>query len=151
MKTQSINERVAALPFFKGMSKQHLDFISGCASHVHFKEGAFLLLEGKEAEQFFAIWEGRVCLEIEAANKTFIFQTIGEGDVVGWSWLTAPYRWAYDARAVTSVSAIGFDAPCVRRKCEEDPVFGYEMLKRFSQLIIKRLMATRMLLTDMYQ
>jgi len=150
MKIHNITQSLSALPFFEEMPEDHLDFISGCAKHVRFNEGEFITLQGKDANQFFAIREGLVALEIEAANKTFTIQTVQEGNLLGWSWLIPPYRWHFDSRAITPVSAICFDAVCVREKCEKEREFGYEVLKRFSRLIIQRLMVTRMLLADMY-
>lgn len=150
MKVHTVTESLASLPFFEGMPQQFLDFMSGCAAHQHFKEGEFLVHEGQDARYFYAVREGLVALEMEAANKTFTLQTVQEGNVLGWSWLIPPYTWHYDARAITPVSAIRFDARCVRDKCDADPVFGYEVLKRFTRLIIQRLMVVRMLLVDMY-
>jgi hypothetical protein len=128
MKTRTLPELLGALPFFEGMRPEHLDFISGCAHNVRFPEGAFLLLEGKDADN-----------------------TLEPGEVVGWSWLVAPYTWHYDARAVAPVSAVAFNAVCVREKCERDPAFGFEMFKRIAQLMTRRLMATRYQLLDVYR
>jgi CRP-like cAMP-binding protein len=150
MKIHDMTKSLAALPFFKEMPADYLEFISGCATHVRFNEGEFVTLQGRDADHFFAIRDGLVALEIEAANKTFTVQTVQDGGLVGWSWLIPPYRWHFDARAITPVSAVRFDAVCVREKCENDREFGYEVLKRFSRLIIQRLMVTRMLLVDMY-
>ena len=150
MKVHSITERLAQLPFFAGMPEDHLDFISACAQNFHFRQGEFLMLAGKPTKGFFVIREGSVVLELESANRIFTIQTVGESELVGWSWLVPPYKGHYDARAVTPVSAIGFGADCVRRKCETDPVFGYQMFKRFSRLIVERLLATRMQLADLY-
>jgi CRP/FNR family transcriptional regulator, cyclic AMP receptor protein len=77
-------------------------------------------------------------------------QTVDEGDVVGWSWLFPPYRWHFDARALDSVRAVAFDGACLRRKCDEDNSLGYELLGRFSPVMLERLQATRMQLLDVY-
>ena len=150
MKIHNMTESLAALPFFEEMPPDYLAFLSGCATHVRFNEGDFITLQGRDADHFFAVRDGLVALEIEASNKTFTLQTVQEGSLVGWSWLIPPFKWHFDARATTPVSAIRFDAVCVREKCEKDREFGYEVLKRFSTLIIQRLMVTRMLLVDMY-
>ena len=150
MKQRTITELLAELSFFEDMPRKHLEFISGCAANAHVKEGDFIFLIGKPADHFYVIREGLVALEMEAANKIVTIQTVGSGTIVGWSWLVPPHTWHYDARAVTPVSAIRFDAACVRDKCERDPAFGYEVFKRFSRLIVERLLATRMQLTDMY-
>jgi CRP-like cAMP-binding protein len=150
MKTQSISALLAREEFFRDMTEDQLDFIAGCASNVHFKEGKFIGFRGKLTTHFFLVRRGRASLEVDAANRTVIVQTISEGHVVGWSWLEPPYTWRYDVRALDDVSAIAFDAACVREKCEGDRVFGYEMYKRFIRLVIERLEATREQLTDMY-
>jgi len=151
MKIHTIPGILGEVPFFKDLKPEYREFLAGCARNVHFKPGEFLLLAGKDTTHFYLIREGHVALEMEAGNKVFSIQTIGEGQILGWSWLVPPYTWHYDARAVEPVSAISFDAKCVREKCEKDPVFGYELLKRFSRLIAERLMATRIQMADLYQ
>jgi CRP/FNR family cyclic AMP-dependent transcriptional regulator len=70
--------------------------------------------------------------------------------VLGWSWLFEPYRWHFDALAQTDVTAVAFDALCLRGKCDSNHDLGYEMVKRFSQVIMDRLQATRLALLDLY-
>ena len=52
---------------------------------------------------------------------TLVIETLDEGDVVGWSWLVPPYRWAFDARALDLTRAVAFDGACLRGKCDDDP------------------------------
>lgn len=77
-----------------------------------------------------------------------VVDTVEEGDVVGWSWLVPPYRWHFDGRALEVVRAIVMDGACLRRKCEQNPDLGYEMMKRCTYLIVQRLQATRRHLVD---
>ncbi len=42
------------------------------------------------------------------------------------------------------------DGACLRGKCEEDPVLGYEFFKRFAGLFRDRLQAARLQLLDLY-
>ena len=150
MKTRSISQLLSEEEFFKGLNEQQLDFIAGCAKNVHFSEGQFMVLRGKPTTHFYLIRNGRAALEVDAANKTLVIQTVSQGHVIGWSWVEPPYKWRYDVRVLEDVSAVAFDAECVREKCDADPVFGYEMYKRFIRIVINRLMATRVQLTDMY-
>ena len=76
--------------------------------------------------------------------------TVGEGDVLGWSWLIPPYHWHFDARAVEPTRAIALDGRCLRGKCDADHELGYELMKRFAQVIEQRLEATRWQLLDVY-
>ena len=79
-----------------------------------------------------------------------MIQTIDEGDVLGWSWLFPPYVWHFDVKAVELTRAIAMDGECLRNKCEEDHELGYEIMKRFSHVMVNRLSATRLQLLDIY-
>jgi CRP-like cAMP-binding protein len=138
-------------PFLKGLEPRYLKLIVGCASNVRFKADQFLFHEGEEANQFYMIRQGKVAVEIHAAKRaSIIIQTVGEGEVLGWSWLIPPYRWRFAARAVELTRAIALDGKCLRAKSEEDHNLGYELLKRFCDIIVERLHATRLQLLDVY-
>ena len=92
-----------------------------------------------------------MALELVAPGREpTVFATLGEGEIVGASWLIPPYRWSFDARAVTLTRAIGIDAACLRGKCDADPRLGYEMMKRFLPVFVKRLHETRLQVLDVY-
>ena len=138
-------------PFFKGLETQYLQLIIGCASNVRFNAGQFIFREGEEANQFYLIRYGKVALEIFSPNRGPItIQTLREGEVLGWSWLFPPYQWHFDARALELTRAIALDGECLRKKCEEDHNLGYELMKRFAQIIEQRLEFTRLQLLDVY-
>ncbi len=65
-----------------------------------------------------------------------VIETLEAGEVVGWSWLFAPYRWHFDARALSLVRATSFDGACLRGKAESDPKLGYALMSRFAQVMI---------------
>jgi len=152
MTIQTLEPILAEHPFLKGLESQYIKLLVGCASNVRFNAGQYVFREGEEANQFYMIRQGKVALEIHAAERGPItVQTIGEGDVLGWSWLIPPYRWRFDARAMELTRAIALDGKCLRDKSEEDHSLGYELLKRFSNIIVERLEATRLQLLDVYR
>ena len=79
-----------------------------------------------------------------------VLDTARDGDVVGWSWLVAPYRWTFDALATEETSVIAFDGACLRGKCEADHELGYVLMQRFAQIILDRLQSARLQLLDVY-
>jgi len=147
---ETLEPIIAQHPFLQGLEPQYLGLMVGCASNVRFKSGQFLFREGEEANQFYMVREGKVALQIPTARQPIIIQTVDKGDVLGWSWLVPPYRWRFDARALELTRAIALDGRCLRRKSEEDHNFGYELLRRFSTIIVERLEATRLQLLDVY-
>jgi CRP/FNR family cyclic AMP-dependent transcriptional regulator len=68
--------------------------------------------------------------------------------VLGWSWLFPPYCWQFDARTLEPTEAIFFYGTPLREQCEQDHNFGFEMMKRMTQVIIQRLQGARRLLLE---
>ena len=148
---QTLEAVLAEHAFFRDLPQDDLQLIAGCGSNVRFPGGARLFHEGDPADRFFLIRHGKVALEIGSPERgRVVIQTLGAGDLLGWSWLVPPYRMSCDARAVELTRATAFDGACIRRKCEADPRLGYELLKRFAQVIGQRLRATRLQLLDVY-
>jgi CRP-like cAMP-binding protein len=137
--------------FLKGIDPAHLQVIAECATQVRFEKGQFLFREGEFARCFYIISKGKVALEVLAPGRgPIIVETLDDGDVLGWSWLFEPYRWHFDALAQTDITAVAFNALCLRGKCDTNHDLGYELVKRFSQVIMERLQATRLALMDVY-
>jgi CRP/FNR family cyclic AMP-dependent transcriptional regulator len=148
---RTIDEVLAEQPTFEGLDPAYLEFIAGCGANRVFDAGAYLAHEGDPADTFFVIRHGRVALEIEAPAKgSLMIATLGEGAVVGWSWLFPPYRWSFDARALEVTRTVIFDGACLRGKCEQDKSLGYELMQRFAAIMLERLQATRLQLLDVY-
>ena len=142
IQTESLTTRVAFHPFPAGMNRTPLTLLTDCAVARHFNTGQTILLEGEFANGFYLIETGKVALESEAGFGESIFiQTIGAGDLLGWSWMFPPYVWQFTARAVEPTSALFFYAETLREYCEKHHSLGYELLKRISAVMVKRLQA----------
>ncbi len=138
-------------PFFKDLGASHLATLVGCASNVKFEAGEFIFRERQLAERFYVIRHGQVAVETFIPGRGPItIETIQADEVLGWSWLFAPFKWHFDARAVTLVRALALDGTCLRGKCEKDPAFGYEIMKRFAEVVVRRMEATQLQLLDLY-
>ncbi|HEY7033875.1 MAG TPA: cyclic nucleotide-binding domain-containing protein [Thermomicrobiales bacterium] len=136
-------------PFFADMPPDHLQAIAGCASGRSFAPDQFILREGEYAATFYLLRQGVVLLENHVPGRGPItVQTLTDGDVLGWSWLFPPYRWHFDARVIEAVTALEFNGACLRQQCDDDPVLGYDVMKRVAQTIIERLQATRLQFMD---
>jgi CRP-like cAMP-binding protein len=151
MTIRNLEPLLAEHPFLKGLAPEHLALLAGCASNVVFQPGEHLLHEGGEARNFFVLRHGRAQVETATPGRGPIpIQTLGPGDILGWSWLIPPHRNRFDARALELIRAIALDGECLRNKCEVDHDLGYALLKRFTQVMAERLEATRLQLMDLY-
>jgi CRP-like cAMP-binding protein len=151
MAMRRLDAILAEVPLLAGMRQQDFELLAGCASNVRFEAGEVLFREGDAADTFYVIRGGTVALETFAPGRGgMTIETIGAGEVVGWSWLFPPYRWQFDARALSQVRATALDGACLRGKCEDDPALGYDLMQRFAQVMIERLQWTRLRLLDVY-
>jgi len=137
-------ETLASHPFVHGMSHDQLGMLADAASDVTFPARHRLFEDGGYATRFWLIQSGHVSLDLHVPGEgPVVIETIGMGELLGWSWLFPPYKWAFGAVAVTSVEAFEFDAPAVREACVADPGLGHELNQRIAQVLAKRLQATR--------
>ena len=148
---ETLERIIAEHPFFTDLDSRFIELMVGCASNVRFKKGDYIFREGDPANTFYLIREGKVSVEISAPqHPPIIVATLEAGELLGWSWLLAPYQWKHQARATEDVRALALDGKCLRGKCEENHDLGYEILKRFARIIEQRLEATRLQLIDVY-
>ncbi|HEX7481126.1 MAG TPA: cyclic nucleotide-binding domain-containing protein [Polyangiales bacterium] len=147
----TLHAYLAQHPFFKGLSAEHLDLIAAHASVAHYGAQQRVFKQDTTADKFYLLREGRVDVEIPAiASDPLTIQTLGAGRVLGWSWLIPPYRWLFDARAMTPSTIIVVDGEKLRAQCEADPRLGYELMKRFAALMAERLNASRLAAIKQY-
>ena len=137
-------EALAGHPFLYGMSRNHLAVLAEAASDVTFPARHRLFEDGGSASRFWLVQSGHVDLDLHVPGqgRTKI-ETIGMGELLGWSWLFPPYKWAFGAAAASPVEAFEFDGRAVRARCASDPMLGYEVTRRLAHVVAKRLQATR--------
>ena len=91
-------------------------------------------------------------MEISVPNQGIVtIETVGAGELLGWSWIVLPYKCHFSARARETTAAIAMDAGCVREMCLNDHELGYQLYSCFIDLIVHRLQATRLQLMDVYR
>jgi CRP/FNR family transcriptional regulator, cyclic AMP receptor protein len=142
---------LAEHPFLAGMTREALTDLAPSAHRSVFRHGGPIFVEGGHADRFWLIREGRVRLHTHAPGRgDLTIETLGPGTVLGWSWLSPPYRWHFGATAMEPTLTVVFEADEVRRLCARDPVIGYELHRRFMAVVVDRLQNTRMRLLDLY-
>ncbi|GHH82853.1 hypothetical protein GCM10018793_43480 [Streptomyces sulfonofaciens] len=114
--------------------------------------GTRIFEEDGEAHRFWILRTGRVALDVHTPGRgTDVVETLGSGELLGWSWLFEPYRWHLGAQVLHATRAYEFDAHEVRAAIEEDPAFGLAVTRCVASVAIgRRLKASRMRLLDLY-
>lgn len=149
--TQDLADVLGRHPFFHDLPEGALARVAACAREDRFDAGAQLFHAGGDADGFFVIRQGTVRVENKRPGGAApaVLQTLHEGEILGWSWLTPPFRWAFDARAVGPTRVIALDGACLRAAFEDDPLLGYRLVTRFAGVMGERLRAAHMRMLEM--
>jgi CRP/FNR family transcriptional regulator, cyclic AMP receptor protein len=148
---EPLARQIAGHPFFNGMSAEYLEILADYAMPATFQKDELIFREGDPANRFYLILEGEVALESYVKDwGTTLVQTLSAGDVLGWSWLFPPFYWHFDARALRPTKAIFLYGTRLRERCEQDHDFGYDLMKRTTEVVIRRLQKTRQHLLAVY-
>jgi sulfhydrogenase subunit beta (sulfur reductase) len=148
---ETMRRMLAEHPMIREMGEQYIDLVTECSSIVRFNPGEFIVHTGEDADRFYLIRHGMVAIEVFTPERgTIIVQTIGEGEILGWSWFMPPYKWHFDAQAVELTRAIAVEARRIREACDRDVHLGYVVNRYLAQVMGQRMEATRMQLLDVY-
>ena len=144
-------ETIDAHPFFHGLEPGLITEVAAHALELSFSTDAIIAREGTPAKSFYLVIEGKVALEVVAADHPQLtVQTVGPGEVFGWSWLVPPHRWRFDVRALKASRVIALDGERLRHALGRRPEWGYEFLIRFLPVLAERLENTQIQLMDLH-
>ena len=132
---QTIDELIAAAPVFAGLEREQLELIAGCgAQRARSTRGDVPAARGRPRRPLLPDpRRARSRSRSHAPGRgALMIETLHAGDLVGWSWLFAPYRWQLDARALEPCALVAFDGACLRGKCDADHELGYQLDARFA-------------------
>ena len=139
-----VREMVKEHPFFAGFKPEHLHIVATGAREQLLNEGEVLFREGEPATHLYIVESGKLAVDAHYPAKGAVtVETIGPGEVLGWSWLFPPFVWHFRARALEPSRIIALDGAHMLAKAEIDRNFGYDLMKRVAQILIHRLQATR--------
>jgi CRP/FNR family cyclic AMP-dependent transcriptional regulator len=142
---------LGAQPFLRGLADGHLATLASLCRHVAVPARQRLFEAGAVADRFWLLDAGQVVIDTTVPGRgRLVIETIGRGDVTGVSWLLPPYQWRFGAMTVQPMQGFEFDARAVRAACDEQPALGYELSRRISGVLARRLQATHARLLDSY-
>jgi CRP/FNR family cyclic AMP-dependent transcriptional regulator len=140
-----------SLAFLAGATDDEVRQLLPAARVEEYPQDASLFQEGDVLGHVFIVTTGTVALEISGRDRRpRRLQTIGPGELLGWSPLLGPGSMTAAARALTAVRVVALDARAILDVCGQDPRFGYNFMRRTAATIAGRLSATRLQMLDVY-
>ena len=136
-------------PLVKELTPAQVETLSHLAEVVEFGPGEIIHREGDDCSHLFFVSRGHVAIELAGHNEVLRVETVTPGGEFGWTAMLMGAGRYFQARALDAVQALSFDADELRRMCDDDPSFGYALMRRLLAVAAGRLQSTRLQVVDM--
>jgi CRP/FNR family cyclic AMP-dependent transcriptional regulator len=137
--------------FLRGMPADQVALLAAAAAPISVPAGHRLFDAGAPAENCWLLTAGQVALDLPMPGRpNLIVETLGGGDVIGFSWLSPPHEWQFGAEVLEPTTAFELNGPAVQALCDDYPQLGYQLAMRMLAAAVRRLQATRIRLLDLY-
>ena len=145
-------DKLDKLNFCKGMSIDYQRRLFAAGEFKTYQPGERLFFEGQSSKNTYLLAEGEVVLETTIPGQDPIpLQTVGPGELLGWSPVLGLGVMSATARAVTPCHVLALNADRILSQADEDPKFVLEFMRRVAITLARRLNATRLQLLDAYK
>jgi CRP/FNR family cyclic AMP-dependent transcriptional regulator len=152
MTEPSLLETLRRSRFLEGVGPEELSQLATVARLADYRPGALIFREGEPLAHIFVVAEGSVSLEICLPGQGCKrIQTIGPGELLGWSPILDQTPMTATARALAPTRLIALNASQVLALCSHKPTFGFVLMRQTARALAARLNATRLQLLDVYR
>jgi len=150
MTASEAHKELTGQPFLEGLLESDIKKLEALAFEVRFLPEQIVFREGDPSSFFYLILQGHIALELQAPGRLFRIETVGEGETLGWSSFQESVNKQFQARCLEATHALAFDGPRLIALCEEDPAFGFRIMRKVVATVADRLRATRLQLLDVF-
>ena len=126
---------------FEALGEPQLNTLLLHASVQSFPEGKTIFNQGEKAVRLYVLVEGAVDLTIKTGEKIdFMTSKIEkEGAVFGMPSLIEPFQFNVTAICSKPSKVLVLDADHIKKRIEEDPKMGMEVMKKLASIYFNRL------------
>jgi CRP-like cAMP-binding protein len=126
---------------FEALEESQLNALLAHSSVELFSEGKTIFHQGDEAVRLYVLVEGAVDLSIKTGEKIDIMTSKieKEGAVFGMPSLIQPFRYNVTARCPKPAKVLIIEANHMKKRMEDDPKMGMEVMKKLASIYFNRL------------
>lgn len=126
---------------FEGLDETRLSILLSQSVVKSYPAGETIFLQGEEAASLYILLKGAVDLTVKTQEKTnFMTSRIEkEGAIFGTASLMEPFHYNVSAVCLKPSEVLVLDANLIRRKMEDDPKTGLEIMKKLASIYFNRL------------
>ncbi len=136
-------EKLERNELFELLSPKQMDHLSRSSGVMVCQEGERIYSEGLPASHLFVLVKGRVELTRPTPGGiNLLIDDLMAGSIFGVSSLTGTERYLLNADCSEDSEVLKVEAAVLRRMLDDDPVVGYAIQRRLSQIFFKRYVET---------
>jgi len=147
---------------FSAVQRDKLSAIAERCKLLEFKSNEVIFHQGDTARNLYGILDGEVELSLlfqdrvlkadvdyeesiqarfEVLEKPIVIETLGPGDVFGWSALVNPRQLTATAKCSKHTRVFSLPADELKAMNDQDPATGYVIIEKLAEVIAQRLQA----------
>lgn len=126
---------------FEGLDESQLNDLLAYSTVESFPEGRIVFHQEAEATHLYILIQGAVDLSVKAQEEIgFLTSQIQkEGAIFGIPSLIEPFRYNVTAKCILPSKVLSTESHYLRKKMEEDPKMGMQMMKNLTLIYYNRL------------
>jgi CRP-like cAMP-binding protein len=126
---------------FEGLDESQLNDLLAYSTVESFPEGRIVFHQEAEATHLYILIQGAVDLSVKAQGEIgFLTSQIQkEGAIFGIPSLIEPFRYNVTAKCILPSKVLSIGSHYLRKKMEEDPKMGMQMMKKLTLIYYNRL------------
>lgn len=137
-------ETLRFFPLFAGQNHYMLKEIAMLSREITIEEGEWLFRQDEPALWLYLVLEGGITLAlvIDHNGDGIHVEKLGlivRGEILGWSSLVSPFIYTVGAIAVKNSKLVQIKAGGLRELLEDNPQFGYYIMKNVAEVVGERL------------
>jgi CRP/FNR family transcriptional regulator, cyclic AMP receptor protein len=145
-------ETLKHIQFLQDFSDDYLQQLAEMAEIKEFPADGVVFREGQLSPSVYLVVQGNLALEFNVPSRGDMqFQTLGAGELLGWTAVLGPGPMTATARVQTPSTLLVLTAAQIQALCARDPSFGSAFMHHLARALAARLSATRLLLMDLYR
>lgn len=145
----TLEQAIRTHDFTAGLAEAHIVLLAGLAREVAFAEDELILVEGQRSAAFYLLTDGSVAVELRTPRFSVCVQSLGPGEVFGWSALLENQDTLFQVRARERTSAMRIESGALQATCKSDPALAAAILHRTLQVVAGRVKATEIRFAEM--
>jgi toluene monooxygenase system ferredoxin subunit len=143
------SQRLSEVDLFKDLPEEQITAIAKICQEVNYSKGEMIFDESERAENLYILMEGRVSIRMRLSSKpqSITVSVLNDSpQSFGWSGVVSPYFYTAFAMCEDDCRLLALSGQKLIEVLRQEPVSGFEVMRRISEVISSRLRNSRMVL-----